>query len=153
MHIFNVWTSIMQSLNINVWIWLELQITRTRHPLSISDGKKCLSSTPFKNEKKIMKRAPNKMCTFSICEQSLGKVWLKRNENSWSYRFHKLGTPKMLRTDGQTRKMSKFNTHQKWEKMKQYHKIWGAHLQCANNHYAKFEYKGMNTAGVTDYTN
>ena len=37
--------------------------------------------------------------------------------------------------------------------MKQSHKIRGAHLQCVNNHHAKFEYKGMNTVGVTDYTN
>ena len=29
----------------------------------------------------------------------------------------------------------------------------GAHLQCVNNHYAKFEYKGMKTVGVADYTN
>ena len=28
-----------------------------------------------------------------------------------------------------------------------------AHLQCMNNHYEKFEYKGMKTIGVTDYTN
>ena len=33
------------------------------------------------------------------------------------------------------------------------HKIDGAHLQCVNNQYAKFEYKGMKTLGVTDYTN
>ena len=33
------------------------------------------------------------------------------------------------------------------------HKIEGAHLQCMNNHYAKFEYKGMKTVGVTDNTN
>ena len=33
------------------------------------------------------------------------------------------------------------------------HKIGGAHLQCVNNHYAKFEYKGLNTVGVADYTN
>ena len=33
------------------------------------------------------------------------------------------------------------------------HKIGGAHLQCMSNHYAKFEYKGMQTVGVTDYTN
>ena len=25
---------------------------------------------------------------------------MKRNENFWSYRLHKLGTPKVLRTDG-----------------------------------------------------
>ena len=33
------------------------------------------------------------------------------------------------------------------------YKIGGAHLQCVNNHYAKFEYKGMPTVGVIDYTN
>ena len=32
------------------------------------------------------------------------------------------------------------------------HKIGGAHLQCVNNHYLKFEYEGMNTVGVSDYT-
>ena len=35
---------------------------------------KCLSSTPLKNKKKDMKRAQNRGCTSSICEQSLGKV-------------------------------------------------------------------------------
>ena len=63
---------------------------------------KCLSSTPLKSEKKIMKRAQNRRCTSSICEQSFGKVWMKRNKNFWSYRLHKLGTPKVLRTDGRT---------------------------------------------------
>ena len=33
------------------------------------------------------------------------------------------------------------------------HKMVDAHLQCVNNHNAKFEYKRMNTVGVTDYTN
>ena len=33
------------------------------------------------------------------------------------------------------------------------HKIEGAHLQYAKNHYAKVKYKGMKTAAVTDYTN
>ena len=33
------------------------------------------------------------------------------------------------------------------------YKIDGAHLQCVNNHYAKFEYKKMKTVGVTDYAN
>ena len=37
--------------------------------------------------------------------------------------------------------------------MKQSLKIGGTHLQCVNNHYAKFEYGGMNTVGVKDYTN
>ena len=26
----------------------------------------------------------------------------------------------------------------------------GAHHQCVNNHYAKFQYKVVNTVGVTD---
>ena len=33
------------------------------------------------------------------------------------------------------------------------HETGGAHLQCVNNHYAKFENKEMKTVGVTDYTN
>ena len=35
--------------------------------------------------------------------------------------------------------------------MKRFHKIEGAHLQCVNNHHAKFKYKGMNTVGVTGH--
>ena len=31
--------------------------------------------------------------------------------------------------------------------------IEGAYLQSVDNHYAKFEYEGMKTVGVTDYTN
>ena len=37
--------------------------------------------------------------------------------------------------------------------MKQLTKIVGAYLQCVNTHYAAFKYKGINTVGVTDYTN
>ena len=33
------------------------------------------------------------------------------------------------------------------------HKIRGAHHQCVNNHYAKFEYKGVTTVEATDNTN
>ena len=39
-HIFNVWTIIMQSLSIKEWTLLGLQITQTRQPLSFSDGEK-----------------------------------------------------------------------------------------------------------------
>ena len=46
--------------------------------------------------------------------------------------------------------MSKFNTPQSKRKYpRNVHKI---DLQCVNNHYAKLEYKGMNTVGVADYT-
>ena len=38
-HIFNVWTIIMQSLNIKERKLLELQVTQTQHPLRIWDGK------------------------------------------------------------------------------------------------------------------
>ena len=40
-----------------------------------------------------------------------------------------------------------------WKYLSNVHKIKGAHLQCVNNHYAKFEYKEMKTVWVTDYTN
>ena len=49
-------------------------------------------------------------------------------------------------------KMTKFKTI-KMKKLGNVHKMGGAHLQCVNFHYAKIEYKGMNTVGVTYYTN
>ena len=39
------------------------------------------------------------------------------------------------------------------KKLSNVHQTRGAHLQCVNNHYAKFEYKRMKIVGVTDYTN
>ena len=51
-------------------------------------------------------------------------------------------------------KMSMFNTRQKLKKyLSNVHKMGGTNLQHVNNHYAKFEYIGINTVGVTDYTN
>ena len=49
--------------------------------------------------------------------------------------------------------MSTFNTPPEMKKILMVHKIGGAHHQCVNNHYTKFEYKGMKTFRVTDYTN
>ena len=50
--------------------------------------------------------------------------------------------------------MSKFKTAQKLNKKSgNVYKIDGAQLQCMNNHCTKFEHKGMETVGVTDYTN
>ena len=67
-----------------------------------------------------------------------------------SYRLHKPDTPYVFRME----KMSKFNTCKKCENIYQnVHKIGGADLKCVNKHYAKFEYKGMKTIFVTDYTN
>ena len=48
--------------------------------------------------------------------------------------------------------MSKFNSPKIRKYLLNVHKMGGAHHQCVNNHYAKFEYKVMNTVGVTDYT-
>ena len=70
----------------------------------------------------------------------------KRYENYWSYRLHKPDTPYAFRMG----RMCKFNTHQKRENINQMCTKKGSHLQCVNNHYAKFEYKGMKTVGVTD---
>ena len=49
--------------------------------------------------------------------------------------------------------VSNFNIGKKSKYLSNVHKIEGAYLQCVNNHYAKFEYKGTKTFGVTDYTN
>ena len=38
-HIFNVWTIIMQSLNIKEWKLFELQITQTWHPYAFQKEK------------------------------------------------------------------------------------------------------------------
>ena len=135
MHIFNVWTIIMQSLNIKEWILLEfvrpsvcpqhfcvicntisfhpflfkicimivhiklleLQITQTRHPLCILDEK---TYNNRKNEKIFIKHALNRRCTSSICEQSLCKSWIKRDESLWCYKLHKSVADR--RTDEQT---------------------------------------------------
>ena len=52
-------------------------------------------------------------------------------------------------------KMSKINTSpvKNVNFFSNVHKIEGGQLQCMDNHLAKFEYKGMKTIGVTDYTN
>ena len=47
-HTFNVWTIIMQSLNIKEWNLFELEITQTRHPLGILDEKMSKFNTPWK---------------------------------------------------------------------------------------------------------
>ena len=49
--------------------------------------------------------------------------------------------------------MSKFNSPKIRKYLLNVHKMEGAHHQCVNNQYAKFENKVMNTVGVTDYTN
>ena len=70
-----------------------------------------------------------------------------KNENCWSYRLHKPDTPYAFG-------MEKMSTPLKLRKyLSNVPNIEGTYLNCVNNHYAKFEYKGMKTVGVTDYTN
>ena len=52
--------------------------------------------------------------------------------------------------DGQK---SKFNTPKNEKISIECAKVEGVHLQFVNNYYPEFEYKGMKTFGVTDYTN
>ena len=67
----------------------------------------------------------------------------------WGYRLPNVSTPKMASVNVI---MSKFNNTPKIYKiLSNAHIIGGAHLQCVNNHYAKFENKGMKTVGVTDH--
>ena len=82
MHIFNVWTIIVQSLNTKNGKLLELQIIQTRHHL------------------RIVVQHP------------------KHEECSWNV-----------------------------------HKIGGTYVQWVNNHYKKFEYKGMKLLRITQTQN
>ena len=100
-HIFNVWTMIMQYLKIKKWVTVGVTDYTNQTPSKHFWTGKCLSSTPLKIEKIFMKCTQNRRCTSSICEQSLCKVWIQRNENVWCYRLHKLGTPKVWHTDRQ----------------------------------------------------
>ena len=49
--------------------------------------------------------------------------------------------------------MSKFNSPKLRKYLSNVHNIGGAHVQCLNNLYAKFEHYGIKSVGVTDYTN
>ena len=69
-------------------------------------GKKMSKCNTRKTEKLFMKWAQNGRCTSSICEQTLCKVQIKRNENFWSSRLHKLGTSKVLRVNRRTERQT-----------------------------------------------
>ena len=55
---------------------VRVHYTNQTHPTHFR-WKKCLSSTPVKKEKIFIKCAQNRMCTFSMYEQSLGKKGMK----------------------------------------------------------------------------
>ena len=48
------------------------------------------------------------------------------------------------------KKTSMFYSLKILEYLSNMHKTGGAHLQRMNNHYAKFDYKGIKAVGVTD---
>ena len=56
-----------------------------------------------------------------------------------SFRLHKPDTPYAFRMENNV-----FVQHQ-LKYLSNVHKIEGAHFQCVNNHYVKFEFKGMKT--------
>ena len=103
-HIFNVWTITTQSVKIKkmktVGVTDNTNQTTSKHFWM----EKWLSSTPLRIKKLFMNCARNRRCTSSICYQSICKVWIKSNENCWSHRLRKLGTPKVLQTDRRTDK-------------------------------------------------
>ena len=121
-----------------VWKLLALQITQRRHPISVVDVQKCLVQHP-KNMRKYIKTAKNGRCPSSICQESVCKAWIKRNEHCWS-KFRQCNNQRWCRRNNVQVQHSQI-----------YNKILlnvgGAHLQCVNNHYAKFECKGMKTVG------
>ena len=51
------------------------------------------------------------------------------------------------------KKISKVNSPKNKKMFIKYAQKGEAHVQCMNNHYAKFEYLGIKTLGVTDNTN
>ena len=67
-----------------------------------------------------------------------------------SSRLLKLGTPSV--SEGNNVYVQHPSTFLK-KYLLNVHKIRASHLQCVNNHYAKFEFKEMTSVGVTDYTN
>ena len=64
--------------------------------------------------------------------------------------LHKLGSPRASRIE---KKYQSSTPAKNGKYLLNVHKMEGAHLQCVNNQYAKFEYKVMNVVAVTEYTN
>ena len=133
----------IQSLNIKEWKLLELQITETRHPLSISDGKTALKLLKYLSN--VQKKKVHMFNVWTVMMQSLNNKEGKLFELDITQIRHHLGIliKKCLSSRPPKMKSKLWNVH----------KIGCTNLQCVNNHYAKFEYKGMNTIGITDYTN
>ena len=140
---FNVGTTIMQSLNIKEWKLLELQITQTRHPNHF--GWKNLQV----QRKIFFKCAHNRRYTCSMHEWSIIM-------QSWIIKIWKLWELQITQTRHHLSilnlKMPKFKTPKHETKYSwNVRKIRYAHLQ--SYHHEKFSYRGMKTVGVTDYTN
>ena len=97
-----------------------------------------------------------KLCSGPALEVHMFNVWII-NMQSLNIKEWKLFELQITQTRHPLiilqKKMSNFKTPKMKKNPWNVYKIEGAHLQCMNNHYVKFEYKGMKTAGVTDYTN
>ena len=88
---------------------METASPRTHKPKIVNESlpthfgwKKCLSSTPIKNEKAFIKCAQNKRCTSSMYQQSLGNVCKLLELNITQTRHHKSVEDRQTQTDGQS---------------------------------------------------
>ena len=94
MIMFNVWTIILQSLNIKEWKFSELQIAWTRNHLSISIEKMSKGKTPQKWKKKTTCNVHKTGRSHVQCLiNQYAKFEYKSINTVGSYRLHKLGIP------------------------------------------------------------
>ena len=87
-HIFNLWTIIIQNLNVKEQKLLKLQITQTRHTKSISDGKMSKFNT-CTIVKLLIKCSQKRRCTSSIYSY----------DSYLGYRLHKPDAPYAFRME------------------------------------------------------
>ena len=96
----------------------------------------------FKYNKTLSALDLRRRCTSSMCERSICKIQIYRNEICLSSILNTNYTMQST-VGGVDVAMSKFNA-QKYI-MNYMDKIQGTHVPCVNNHNIKFEYKGIKT--------
>ena len=86
---------------------MELQIVQTRHPLSLEKYRKMYKFNTPQNEK-IFKKVHETRDANLQCMNNHYTKFEKRNKNFLSYILHRIGTPKVLRKDGQSDRKKHF---------------------------------------------
>ena len=126
LYIFNVWTFEYDVKEI-CWIY---KLHKPDSPHNWEKNIKCKQN-----------RRVHIIIMWTVTMQSLNiKAWTVYRNQTPSKHFDQI-------------KISKLNTPPPPKYSLNVDKIGGAHIQCANSNYAKFEYRGLNTFGVTVYTN